>query len=38
MAGQILIPVEKIDRSILVIRGCRVILDSDLANIYGVNQ
>ena len=36
MAGQILIPVEKIDRSILVIRGCRVILDSDLANIYGV--
>ena len=36
MTGQILIPVEKIDRSILVIRGCRVILDSDLANIYGV--
>ena len=36
MTGQILIPVEKIDRSILVIRGCRVILDCDLADIYGV--
>lgn len=36
MRGQSLIPVEKIDRSILVIRGYRVMLDSDLADIYGV--
>ncbi len=32
-----LVPVEHITRSILVLRGQRVILDSDLAAIYGVN-
>ena len=31
-----LIPVEKIEPSILLIRGQRVMLDSDLAEIYGV--
>ena len=36
MVAKSLIPIEKIDRSILVIRGCRVMLDSDLAGIYGV--
>ena len=30
------IPVEKIERAILVIRGERVILDSELAKLYGV--
>jgi hypothetical protein len=32
-----LIPAERIERSILVIRGQRVILDSDLAELYGVS-
>lgn len=32
----ILIPVEKIDRAILILRGQKVMLDSDLADIYGV--
>ncbi len=36
MANKNLIPVEKIDRSILVIRGYRIMLDRDLADIYGV--
>jgi len=37
MAKEIsLIPVERIERSILLIRGHRVILDSDLAGLYGV--
>jgi len=36
MAKKSLIPVEKIDRSILVIRGYRIMLDRDLADIYGV--
>jgi hypothetical protein len=31
-----LIPTEKIDRAILFIRGQKVMLDSDLAVIYGV--
>jgi phage regulator Rha-like protein len=31
-----LIPVERIERCILVIRGERVMLDSDLAELYGV--
>jgi hypothetical protein len=31
-----LIPVERIERSILLIRGHKVILDSDLAELYGV--
>ena len=34
--GQSLIPLEKIDRAILLIRGHKVMLDADLANIYGV--
>jgi len=31
-----LIPVERIERSILLIRGHKVILDADLAALYGV--
>ncbi|MDY6945725.1 MAG: ORF6N domain-containing protein [Pseudomonadota bacterium] len=31
-----LVPIEKIGSSILLLRGCRVILDRDLAAIYGV--
>ena len=31
-----LVPVERIERSILVIRGQRVMMDSDLAELYGV--
>ncbi len=31
-----LVPMEKISSSILLLRGCRVILDRDLAAIYGV--
>jgi hypothetical protein len=31
------VPVEQISRSILILRGQRVILDSDLAAIYGVS-
>jgi len=31
-----LIPVERIERSILLIRGHKVILDADLATLYGV--
>jgi hypothetical protein len=31
-----LIPVEQIGRAILVVRGEKVMLDSDLAEIYGV--
>jgi hypothetical protein len=29
-------PIERIDRAILVIRGHKVMLDADLANLYGV--
>jgi len=32
----ILIPIERIERSILLIRGEKVMLDADLAEIYGV--
>jgi hypothetical protein len=32
-----LIPVERIERSILMIRGHKVILDKDLAILYGVS-
>jgi len=32
-----LIPEEKIDRSILLIRGQKVMLDADLAVIYGIS-
>ncbi|MCX6233136.1 MAG: ORF6N domain-containing protein [Bacteroidetes bacterium] len=31
-----MVPFEKIDRTILLIRGNKVMLDSDLALIYGV--
>lgn len=31
-----LIPLERIERSILLIRGHKVILDADLAGLYGV--
>jgi hypothetical protein len=34
--GKSLIPVECIERSILLIRGHKVILDADLAALYGV--
>lgn len=36
MENELLIPIEKIDRGILSIRGKRVMLDADLATIYGV--
>ena len=36
MTSDSLIPSEKIDRAILIIRGIKVMIDSDLAEIYGV--
>ena len=36
MGNKSLIPTEKIDRAMLIIRGNKVMLDSDLASIYGV--
>ena len=36
MKNKSIIPTEKIDRAILIIRGHKVMLDSDLAEIYGV--
>ncbi|HEU6447926.1 MAG TPA: ORF6N domain-containing protein [Verrucomicrobiae bacterium] len=37
MDGQIsLVPLERIERAIIVVRGEKVMLDSDLAEIYGV--
>jgi hypothetical protein len=35
-SSQSLIPVERIERSILLIRGQKVMLDNDLASLYGV--
>jgi hypothetical protein len=35
-SGESVIPIERIERAILLIRGQRVMLDSDLANLYGV--
>ncbi len=32
-----IVPLEYIEQSILIIRGMKVILDSDLASLYGVN-
>ena len=32
------IPIEQIQQSILLIRGKRVMLDSDLAKLYGVSN
>ena len=31
-----LVPIERIERAILLLRGHRVMLDADLANLYGV--
>ena len=36
MADEILIPAERIEKAILLIRGHKVMLDSDLAELYGV--
>lgn len=36
MAKGILVPAERIERAILLIRGQKVMLDSDLAELYGV--
>jgi hypothetical protein len=36
MSKESLVPVERVERTILVLRGRRVILDSDLATLYGV--
>jgi len=35
-SSPLLVPVERIERSILIVRGHKVILDADLAAIYGV--
>lgn len=35
-ASRAVIPVERIERSILLLRGHKVLLDSDLAELYGV--
>ena len=32
-----LVPVEKVEQIILLVRGQKVILDSDLAKLYGVS-
>jgi hypothetical protein len=34
--GGPLVPIERVERSILILRGEKVILDSDLADLYGV--
>ncbi len=36
MADQHLLPVERIERAILVLRGHKVMLDAELAHLYGV--
>lgn len=36
-AGRAVIPIERITRSILLIRGQKVMLDADLANLYDVD-
>jgi hypothetical protein len=36
MANPALIPAERIEKSILLVRGCKVMLDRDLAALYGV--
>lgn len=35
-SGGSLVPVERVERSILILRGEKVILDSDLADLYGI--
>jgi hypothetical protein len=37
MADVSLIPVERIEKAILLIRGEKVMLDKDLAELYGVS-
>ncbi len=37
MSNDVLIPIERIEESILLIRGQKVILDADLAKLYGVS-
>jgi hypothetical protein len=37
MANELLIPDDRIERAILLIRGHKVMLDSDLAELYGVS-
>ena len=36
MADKSLTPLDRVERTILILRGHRVILDSDLAALYGV--
>ena len=36
MVEKILVPAERIEHAILVLRGQKVLLDSDLAALYGV--
>ena len=36
ITNQSLVPLERIDRSILLIRGQKVMLDRDLAELYGI--
>jgi len=36
MPDQHVVPLERVERSILILRGHRLILDSDLAALYGV--
>ena len=38
MTNNDLVPVEHVERAIRVLRGHRVLLDSDLAALYGVNR
>jgi hypothetical protein len=35
-AGASLVPIERVERAILLLRGHRVMLDADLASLYGV--
>jgi hypothetical protein len=35
-ARQSVIPVERIERAILLVRGQKIMLDKDLASLYGV--
>ena len=34
--NNLLVPVERVERTILLVRGHKVILDADLAKLYGV--
>ncbi|MCZ6451633.1 MAG: ORF6N domain-containing protein [Nitrososphaerales archaeon] len=35
---QLIVPAERIERSILLVRGQRVMLDTDLAQLYGATK